>query len=330
MRDKHRNPEDGAVPPRWQILGVRELHRHLLGTLDVEAGLREVLLPSRYEDFVDGVAHVLDIDAGLREVLAPGPLPPDVPADRISHVNHPEAIVELLGSVDPRLRMRVRTDPDVRPRHRVHSHLRALRDALDRADVLMAEDDEVTHEAARPAPSLDGLLTKARAGALAVVSGINRVRDREHALRREDDAVLIRAGARAQDIARRLTQLDGAGPPEPGRRLGDIGRDAVALELIWSDVLRQSLALVAEQPLPLMTPVMLEAFMNDFTLCDLRGAHLDHRALTGVLWSDRGTTWPAGIDADALKAMSVEKPAGSGIYRVRFNPPTLLGLSEPA
>nr|WSZ96522.1 hypothetical protein OH820_13380 [Streptomyces sp. NBC_00857] len=326
MSDKPQSPDNGAIPPRWLVLGVQDFHRHLMTVLDVEAGLREILLQSRHEDFVDGLIQVLDVDAGLGEVLAPSPLPADTSAGRVSHIEHPEAVVELLRSIDPRIRMRVRTDSDVQPRQTVYSHLRALRDALDRACELVSTGDEVTHDTAGLTPSMHGILTKARASALALASSINRVRDRDRALRRDRDSGIVQAGAQAQDVARQLTQVRTAA--SLGRRLSDISQHAAQLELTWLDVLHRSLTAVARHPLPPMTPVMLEAFLNDFTACDLRGANLDRTALTGVLWSDRGTTWPASINAGALKARSMEKSAGSGIYRVRFSTPTTRDLSE--
>ncbi|MFJ2774405.1 hypothetical protein [Streptomyces sp. NPDC087300] len=328
MSDKPQNPDSGAIPPRWLALEVEEFHRRLMTVLDIESGLREILLPSQHEEFVDGLAHVLDVEAGLGEVLAPSPLPADTSSGRVSRMHHPEEVVELLRSVDPRIRMRVRTAPDLQPRQMVYSHLRALRNALDRAAVLVAADDEAAHDTTGLTPSMDGILTKAHTSALAVASGINRVRDRDHALRRDLDSGIVQAVAQAQDVARQLTQLRTAA--SLGRRLSSISQHAGQLELDWLDVLHQSLTAVAQQPLPPMTPVMLEAFLNDFTACDLRGTSLDRTALTGVLWSDRGTTWPASINTSALKARSVEKPAGSGIYHVRFRTPTMHDLSERA
>ncbi|MEV0027844.1 hypothetical protein [Nocardia sp. NPDC050793] len=66
---------------------MAELHRDfvtgLAERLDIETGLREVLLEERHADFVDQVRDNLDIEAGLAAII-----PPELPAELIQE--HPE------------------------------------------------------------------------------------------------------------------------------------------------------------------------------------------------------------------------------------------------
>jgi hypothetical protein len=63
-----------------------------------------------------------------------------------------------------------------------------------------------------------------------------------------------------------------------------------------------------------LAAALLEGVLDDFTRADLAHAHLAGRDLTGIRWSDWGTTWPPGTDTDALRAQSREVADGSGIY----------------
>jgi hypothetical protein len=64
---------------RWLADQHRELLNDLDATLDVEAGLAEVLLRSRYNDFAAELDRSLDAEAGLAAIVSPAPAqkPPD-------------------------------------------------------------------------------------------------------------------------------------------------------------------------------------------------------------------------------------------------------------
>ena len=54
--------------------------------------------------------------------------------------------------------------------------------------------------------------------------------------------------------------------------------------------------------------------LDDFTRADLSLTDLTGRDLTGIRWSDQGTTWPPGTDTDELRARSQE--IAPGIYQI--------------
>ncbi|GAA4966569.1 hypothetical protein GCM10023334_087660 [Nonomuraea thailandensis] len=55
-------------------------------------------------------------------------------------------------------------------------------------------------------------------------------------------------------------------------------------------------------------------FLDDFTVADLRNAHLAGVDPVGVRWSEAGNRWPEEVDVEALKAHSGETTPGSGVY----------------
>ncbi|GAA3089826.1 hypothetical protein [Nonomuraea salmonea] len=60
--------DDAGRLDLWPNALIDELH----GLLDIEAGLREVLLHSRHAAQLDGLAEVLDVEAGLGAILLAG------------------------------------------------------------------------------------------------------------------------------------------------------------------------------------------------------------------------------------------------------------------
>jgi hypothetical protein len=71
-----------------------------------------------------------------------------------------------------------------------------------------------------------------------------------------------------------------------------------------------------------LAPALLDGVLDDFTQADLAHTDLSSRDLTGVRWSDWGTTWPAETDLDKLRARSREVTYGTGVY-VITNPSDL-------
>ena len=63
-----------------------------------------------------------------------------------------------------------------------------------------------------------------------------------------------------------------------------------------------------------LAAALLEGVLDDFTRADLAHADLTGRNLTGIRWSDWGTTWPPGTDTGALRAQSQEVGDGNGIF----------------
>lgn len=76
-RDPERLQEKStADPEQWLADSYKALVAGVGNVVDVEAGLREVLLQAHHDDAVDGLGDVLDADAGLREALG-GEFAPD-------------------------------------------------------------------------------------------------------------------------------------------------------------------------------------------------------------------------------------------------------------
>ncbi|MFC9895106.1 hypothetical protein ACFVMC_15585 [Nocardia sp. NPDC127579] len=69
------NPHEISSIVRRVTSGHESLVADLSKILDVEAGLREILLPVRHDSYVTDLRSSLDIEAGLAEVLSARPLP---------------------------------------------------------------------------------------------------------------------------------------------------------------------------------------------------------------------------------------------------------------
>jgi hypothetical protein len=83
-------PDDTAVE-RWLADRHCEFVTDLGGVMDVDAGLRDALLPARYRAFVGDLSKILDLDTGLATIVPPtrgntnrGPMPAQ--ADRAPRV----------------------------------------------------------------------------------------------------------------------------------------------------------------------------------------------------------------------------------------------------
>lgn len=74
MTDYLNNP---SAVTRWLETHRDQFYTELAVRLDVEAGLKEVLLAARHNVFINEVHNKLDVEAGLAEILPP--LPPELP-----------------------------------------------------------------------------------------------------------------------------------------------------------------------------------------------------------------------------------------------------------
>ncbi|BCL17869.1 hypothetical protein [Micromonospora sagamiensis] len=63
---------DRTVPvdtPDTFPIGLRAIEQDVAALLDVEAGLRDILLPIRYDDLAGALADLVDIRAGLADLV---------------------------------------------------------------------------------------------------------------------------------------------------------------------------------------------------------------------------------------------------------------------
>ncbi|GAA3081746.1 hypothetical protein [Streptosporangium carneum] len=121
--DHHDEPVD-----RWLDEHQRALEDDLDTVLDVEAGLREVLLQSQHDALVGDLGTVLDVEAGLAAIL-----PVAQPEPRTEEQEHPAA-KQFNWPVSPEDRLALRLNPDVTATFRELNRARALdrNRALDR------------------------------------------------------------------------------------------------------------------------------------------------------------------------------------------------------
>jgi hypothetical protein len=63
-----------------------------------------------------------------------------------------------------------------------------------------------------------------------------------------------------------------------------------------------------------LATTLLAGALDDFTHADLSLTDLVGRDLTGIRWSDQGTTWPPETDTDKMRARSQE--IVPGVYEI--------------
>jgi hypothetical protein len=302
---------------------LRTCHRAHLDALDtvldVEAGLRDVLLHSQHAAQRDALDAVLDVESGLA-AITPATSPTAVP-DARKH-SYPPASEQVMRLVSPQERFTLRRDADVLTASRVLDLILDLDRSLDRArnlvldlardiglardlglDIDLALDHALDHALARANSlardlALDHALAHALARALAFALALDRALART---RTRDDLTLDLA----RDLARDLTH-DLARTRE--RTRGFVRQAIVRTGNAICTVLGRDV---------LLTEASVRPFLDDFTTADLRTAQLADIDLTGVRWSETETRWPEEVDIDALKSRSNEIEPGSGVYVIR-------------
>ena len=328
-------PDQESVE-RWLVGRHRDLCDHLSQFLDPDIGLHEATaLHSGHTSMLSGLESHLDAEAGLAAILPPPTVvapqaPPDAvaaiaaadPATRMALHRHPIILAVILSDLTIRALMIATGPSGIRDRAfvlAVAHDLNLVRD-LNLAPNL-ADDLNLAHDRAHAldlnlALDLDRALDRARAYALARALALNlahalaRIRDldrdlgliRDRDLGRFCDRDLKRIRALALDLDRALDR-------DRAPHL------ALALDRAL-DVARLT-ALMVGRPLGIgpvegLAAALLAGALDDFTRADLAHTDLSGLDLTGMRWSDWGTTWPPGTDLDTLRAQSRE--IGGGVY----------------
>ncbi|MFF4442386.1 hypothetical protein [Streptomyces sp. NPDC001621] len=325
--------------------------------LDVEAGLREILLQSRPAAMVDDLDAVLDIEAGLREVLPTNPPAHSAqPHPSTAEAGSPSA-EQLFQSVSPQSRIRLRAHPAVRRPHRILVLALTIDRALDH-DVTLARDLVRTRDLALTS-DLASDFDRARALVHDLVSAVDGTRALVHDLVDALQYDLTRARTRvsgrylrariaalksdstlamalvnnldsASALARGLANdlgLDRSRTSDPAvglaSKLSRFRASARAFVNRRAEEVRQAISNVLGQELSWLGGDLVDSFLSDFTTSDLRNADLSGTHLDGVRWSVSGTRWPSSVDIEDLKTHSEETPAGSGIWTVRSGTATV-------
>jgi hypothetical protein len=303
-------------PGHWLNTRHRALLDGLGRYLDPDAGLRGITVHADHERLISVFASYLDPQAGLLAILpAPAAFLRQGPGQR--------AAVAAITAADPAARIVLRRNPiimaailsnltvraltiaDKGPDHDLASDLNRARDR-DLDLVLNFDLDRVLDRARDLASALDFDLDRAlalaralaRASALALTLAAVSSSDLDHA--RDHARALDDALARHRDGSRDLYRTRA---------------------LDWAHCLDKQIALMVGAALGLgqvegLAAALLEGALDDFTHADLASADLAYHDLIGIRWSEWGTTWPTGTDADALRARSREVVPGVGVYEI--------------
>ncbi|MEU2625328.1 hypothetical protein ABZ642_45850 [Streptomyces sp. NPDC007157] len=182
---RHSDPTpDGQDVHHWLTRHQHALTHTLDELLDVEAGLREILLQSHHDTAVDSLDTVLNTEAGLAAIL---PTPPTAP-----HSNTEAADAEeLLRALTPADRMTLRNHSDVK------TASQALARYADVARDLVRTRDLALNVALDLALDLDRTLALDLDRALARTRALDLARTRTRTL----DVDVARALASALDLA---------------------------------------------------------------------------------------------------------------------------------
>ncbi|GGU44407.1 hypothetical protein [Streptomyces violascens] len=352
----------------WFDRRQQDLLDSLDSVLDIEAGLREVLLQSRNDTMTDGLDSVLDVEAGLAAILPRKAEPEAQPAQDVQELTSVEA---LLAAVSPPVRIALRRHPEVlrgaeareripelyRLKHAMVETTRRLQDSVVAGHIFLelALDTSLRfsglarnlYEQLGAAggflnPRLDDEARRSLAEVLDFAGDLASVIDRASILTREVEYFSRARGSRGHQRPGRNNsrqQVQG----ELRQALSQVRDHAASLDRLMMSVfytiegftleclakLQRILAReVGRRGFPRLALDDLHLFLDDFTTADLRDAALADVDLTGVHWSVHQTRWPEAVDVECLKAISTEVAPGSGIYVVRSGTATIREFAE--
>ncbi|MFJ3714064.1 hypothetical protein [Streptomyces sp. NPDC090053] len=302
-------------------------HQHTLddsldSVLDIEAGLREILIHSRHDTAVNALGTVLNTEAGLAGILPPPPQP-QASSDTSGTHSHPRA-GDSLPALSPADRMALRKHPDVKEAQRALAHTLDCALALDRARTL-------ARDLARTLAldlDLDRALDLARPIALdltiALDLDLDLDLDRARDLALELGRTLAHVRARGRGLAHVRARDRGLACDLASDLASDLARELALdafIEIRTNEVCRAIGSVLRQEP-PVLDAASVPTLLDDFTHDDLRDTDLRGIDFSGVHWSQR-TQWPPAVDIEALKARSDETPPGSGIWIVRSGTTTV-------
>lgn len=283
-----------------------ELRASLAEVLDIDAGLRDVLIQARHTELVSGLAAVLDVDRGLNAIL-PTPKPPaDVPdAYEGSSAATPLRIwardLTTRHALD-RLVLRAKLPPS--QWHRVFwlTQVSAIATRL----ILILNAGAHPESIGKITKLLASLAAKTADDGLRTVTADLSSRAEVGNLTRR----IARTSARAVE-SKAMTQWQAM--------FADLLRASLAVDSELSRALkplvqarRWTTSQVLVEELLYTVRLILNA-LNDFTGADLRGANMDRLSPAGIRWSD-STLWPPELAEEIRLASDEVEP---GIYVVR-------------
>ncbi|WP_018505335.1 hypothetical protein [Parafrankia discariae] len=293
---------------QWLASARRDLTQDLAATLDVEAGLRDALLPTRHAVFVNDLRAVLDLDAGLAAILpaveTTGHTQPESPTT-------PTAFALSTGQMGATARLLRLLPPGDRIVLRGNSAITVLAVSFQVAFTqTYAHDLARDLDRARPPDHLLPLAF-ARPRAIELVRDLDRALALALALNLELASDLDLARDRARDLVRFLPHdpvrarfhLRGLADAldhaiiltfERARERADALESASRGARVLAHAIHSDLddILGAGSTSPGNLPRDLDLALSDFTEADLREVDLAGLPLTGIRWSPATTRWP--------------------------------------
>jgi hypothetical protein len=319
----------------WPAARHRDLLDGLSQHLDPDAGLRDIMLHADHAAFTGALGRHLDTQAGLAAILPP----PPAAASRITPGQ--PGTVAAIAAADPAARMALRRTrvtlavilSDLTVRALTIANNAGARDLavdLDLARNLAFTFDRdfarvlehastfvITLDLARDrdfAHLLDLARDLARYVDRLLVLPLGLARDRVLALERDLDKTRTNARALALALDLAIDDLNDT----RDRALGDWNRPLGLARDLARDVAHRTARMVGDalglRLVEGLAAALLDGALDDFTHADLAHTDLASSDLTGIRWSDRGTTWPPGTDTDELRTRSQE--IAPGIYEI--------------
>ncbi|GAB2965643.1 hypothetical protein [Saccharothrix stipae] len=275
-----------------------QLVRDLADVLDAEAGLREVLIPTRHGEVTSRLADVLDVDAGLTAITS-----------RAAPGGPPEAgrsLAALVARAPVALRLEVRLHPAFTVLRRGPSEVALIREAL--AAIVAAQGTGVMSTAGDMLRAIGSLDPRISALSRTVGDGY-----REQLRRRWQ--VAWRAGdTRPLDILKLISALRAV-----AELLAEIEGEQEGERVVLVVDLLTSLGL-PELDDPVQAVIRefeaIQEALDDLTGVDLREVDLSGVVLDGIRWST-ATTWPPHL-REQVEQDSVE--VEPGLFEIRPGP----------
>ena len=292
----------------WTSTQQSALIADIASHLDVDAGLREILLTSRHAAVLEDVTDKLDIEAGLSAIVDTEETTPTVAEHPDALFQPPAAtdiantVVKLITTLPPETRLVLRTHPTIAGCIALAVAHTASREIINFLRVARALNLTHARDIARDLDrGLDRGLTRD------IARDIARALDRAlaHALAHDRD--LDRARALALDLDRALDRALAHALDRALDRFNRPAHEAVAKPLA---ILRQTPS--TDRATILVT---LGDTLNDLVGADLSGVDLTDVPLDGIRWS-LDTQWPPDWRAQ-IERDSESVPGTADIFIIR-------------
>ncbi|MEU3567564.1 hypothetical protein AB0E96_03900 [Kitasatospora sp. NPDC036755] len=305
------------------------------GHLDVEAGLREVMLSANHRDLVEGLNEVLDIEAGLASITSRNSARTEFEetAAPLYDVGRLHQRFELLG---PERRLELREHPLVTAAILADLLIRTVTLAQDLTDGLGfgRYHGMPLKRAAFAAQGIAEGIAQGLDGRAALAWGLRDMAHEIVALLEPHYPAIDQASRVGRVLVREMVstidqRVRSADHPAIAEFLracqvftyavrgGDLIRAVQEVEYLARALASRVGELFGLGEPEALDLEFLSEILDDFTTADLSTADLTHVDLAGVRWSELRTRWPTEVSIDRLREDSRETLPGSGVYIIR-------------